>query len=298
LKDDVVKEPISIANAEAVAQRLNGSPFSESDLPDDSFYAAAGWAEDGIVRKIRYEMERRFHKKPLDLNETGTALTAYGYLRARVPFTIPYFENTKEFLFTDGEGRKTAIASFGLRYEDEYAYDKLRSQFASLYVQRNDGRPVEFAIDLCKDSNPNQMIIACIPRKEHLQAMVEEVERKIKLENARGLSCNAEVLIPCLNWSVTHHFKELEGEDKQVLNQGFAGLSIDTALQTIDFRLDRSGVELESEAKIEFKSEQINYIVDRPFLIYIKKRGTDRPFFVIWVDNAELLSEAVPGTKK
>ncbi len=35
----------------------------------------------------------------------------------------------------------------------------------------------------------------------------------------------------------------------------------------------------------------INYIVNRPFLIYIRKRGADRPFFVMWVDNAELLSK-------
>jgi hypothetical protein len=28
---------------------------------------------------------------------------------------------------------------------------------------------------------------------------------------------------------------------------------------------------------------------DRPFLIYLKKRDAARPFFVMWVDNAELL---------
>lgn len=29
----------------------------------------------------------------------------------------------------------------------------------------------------------------------------------------------------------------------------------------------------------------------RPFLIFIRKRGVRQPFFVMWVDNAELLSE-------
>jgi len=29
---------------------------------------------------------------------------------------------------------------------------------------------------------------------------------------------------------------------------------------------------------------------DRPFLIYVKKRGAEySPFFVMWVDNAELM---------
>ena len=293
LKDDVVKEPVRIANAEAVAKRLDDSPFSKSDLPDDSYYAAAGLAKDGIVQKIRQEMKERFHKEPLDLNDADAALVAYGYLRAQVPFTIPYFENKKAFSFTDSEGRKTAVASFGLREEDGSAYYKLRAQFEALYVLQEDhrGDPVEFAVDLCRDSKPNQIILACIPRKNNLQAMVADVVRKIADHppDERWLAPDARVLIPCLNWSITHHFTELEGADKHFLNRGFEGLWMKTALQTIDFRLDRSGVELESEAKVMVAPIPIHYIVNRPFLIVVKKRGLERPFFVMWVDNAELL---------
>jgi len=78
--------------------------------------------------------------------------------------------------------------------------------------------------------------------------------------------------------------------DKQLLNAKFRGLWLKTALQTIDFRLDRSGVELQSEAAVAVASAaEPNFIFDRPFLIVVKKRGAERPFFVMWVDNAELL---------
>jgi hypothetical protein len=30
-------------------------------------------------------------------------------------------------------------------------------------------------------------------------------------------------------------------------------------------------------------------VFDRPFLVYMQKRGAEQPFFVMWVDNAELL---------
>ena len=242
-------------------------------------------------------MKDRFQKEPFDLDDSGAVLLAYGYLRAQVPFTIPYFENTKEFLFKDSEGRATAVSSFGLREEDEYGYHRLREQFETLYV-RQEARwrdPVEFAIDLCKDSKPNQIIIACIPRKQHLQAMVADVERKIAEHPPesyyRKLECDAEVLVPCLNWSITHHFDDLEGTDKHLLNRGFENLWLRTAIQTIDFRLDRSGVELESEAKLVCEPVPVNYIVNRPFLLCVKKRDADHPFFVMWVDNAELLSK-------
>ena len=37
------------------------------------------------------------------------------------------------------------------------------------------------------------------------------------------------------------------------------------------------------------KAEPREFRFHRPFLIYMKKRDADRPFFVMWVDNAELL---------
>jgi hypothetical protein len=34
------------------------------------------------------------------------------------------------------------------------------------------------------------------------------------------------------------------------------------------------------------------FYFNRPFLIYVKKRGPEySPFFVMWVDNAELMKE-------
>ncbi len=37
------------------------------------------------------------------------------------------------------------------------------------------------------------------------------------------------------------------------------------------------------------KPMAIHFVCDHPFLIVVKKRGAKRPFFVMWVDNAELL---------
>jgi len=62
-------------------------------------------------------------------------------------------------------------------------------------------------------------------------------------------------------------------------------------MQTIRFRLDRSGAELASEARMPCAPAATHYVCDRPFLIVMKKRGAERPFFVMWVDNAELLSD-------
>jgi len=295
LKKDVVGEPVQVANAEKVADRLNKTVVTDDDLPKGSFYAAAGLTKDGIADKIRREMQERFQKEPSGLDDKDAVILAYAYLRASVPFTLPFFDNVQEFQFTDGQGQKTSVSSFGLRVKDQSKYHDLRNQVDIIYLHREKewDQPNEFALDLCRDSNPNQIILACIPKKETLSATLTYLEKKVAegkpKEHERRLGTNSTLLVPNLNWNISHHFAELEGAGKQLLNAKFKGLWIDTALQTIDFRLDRSGVELQSESKLVVKAADPQFRFDRPFLIIVKKRGAERPFFVMWVDNAELL---------
>jgi hypothetical protein len=297
LKHDVAKEPVRIANAEAVAGRLNGAPFPERDLPEDSYYAAAGRVADGIVPKIRRQMQERFRKEPRGLDERGAAIVAFAYLAAQVRFTIPYFEEDA-LAFVDSRGQSTNVSSFGVAHEHQVPDLDVRRQIDVLYahVKPDALEADEFALDLSRDSKPNQMVIACVSPKARLRDTLEYVERNINDPSAKrvpGEDCGV-VCIPNLNWSITHHFTELEGLEKRFLNRGLEGLYSQAAVQIIDFRLDRSGVVLESHTDLVPASQiSADIYVNRPFLLYVKKRGAPCPFFVMWVDNAELLSK--PG---
>jgi hypothetical protein len=106
--------------------------------------------------------------------------------------------------------------------------------------------------------------------------------------SARSLGGNDIVLVPDMFWRLIHHFAELE--DRQIESPPIQGQEVSVALQEIQFRLDRSGAELSSEAQQYGASAGLGlYICDQPFLLYIKQRGSETPFFVMWADNAELL---------
>src|SRR5262245_42725084 len=64
LKDDVAKGPIQLANAQAIADRLNRADQSEDDLEQQAVYAAAGLAKDGIVERIQAQLARQFPNVP------------------------------------------------------------------------------------------------------------------------------------------------------------------------------------------------------------------------------------------
>ncbi len=301
--DDVLHAPPEVAGAEEIVSQLNDSKFPETNLSPDCYFATAGYCRDGIVEKIRREMQQRFQRTPkIDPTDPANAIVAYGYLEANIPFTIPFFQNRKPLEFVDGKANQTLIPSFGIRNIDKYKYYRLRDQIKILYVSkdclpRKSGGffPAEFVIDPCHDSSPNQIVLACIKPGDTLAATVEKIDKLIAIgsENEYPLEYgpNDVLLIPNMAWDISHHFSELEGTNRKLLNKGFGKYFVGSALQSIRFRLDRSGVELASEAAIFCLPIPTHFVFDRPFVIYIKKRGERRPFFAMYVANAELLSK-------
>jgi hypothetical protein len=305
LKDNIIKEPVRIGGADQIADRLNRAPQSRADVPSKSCYAASGFVKDGVVAKIQKDVADRFPSAPAPRFDDVSPMDiiAYAYLQANVKFKIPFFENRKEFTFTDSKGNKTSVTSFGIRLEDDYAYRKLREQVEVLFRRhdRSTYEVEEFAVDLCRHTRPAQIVLARIEPNETLAQTLAVLEEKIadspKEKRIREFGINDVLLVfgindvllvPNMFWRITHHFNELKG--KSLRNQGYEGYWIKEALQMVQFKLDRSGAELKSEAKLHLAPAPSHFMFDRPFLIYMKKRGAEHPFFVMWVDNPELLS--------
>ena len=181
------------------------------------------------------------------------------------------------------------VNSFGIRTEDDYAYFDLRYQPAILYTKRDAQYELEeFAIDLCRNSEPSQIVLARTEPRKTLMETISSIQQKIESsQEHEGLDANDVLLVPDLFWQLTHEFAEFEG--KLFKNVNLKGQSMDVVRQDILFRLDRSGAELKSEAKQYCLPMPTHYLFDRPFLISIQKRDAQSPYFAMWVSNADLL---------
>jgi len=159
--------------------------------------------------------------------------------------------------------------------------------------QNQNGWINEFVIDLCKHSQPYQVVAAAVEPKESLEETIEHVNTLI--ENFKN-SENRDpefgpydaILIPEMFWEIDHRFEELID---RVVSNADPPMPIVEARQGIKFRLDRSGATLESEATLKIAAIPRDFRFDRPFLVYMKKRDCEQPFFVMWVGNAELLNK-------
>lgn len=298
LKDSVIKGPVVLSGAKPIYERLNNAQQSKNDLPEDSYLSMAGVVAQGIVERIQSGMKKRFSSKPVPQfpNVGPDYIIAYSFLNANVKFKIPFYENNRKLVFVDSQGRKTEVTSFGIRPEDGGTSRKLRDQVKILYMRREPQhfRPSEFAVDLCRFSKPNQIVLARVGLKGTLEQTLLDLQNKLnEFSKQPGGKCPeigiTDVLfVPNFFWRIVHHFREIEG--KVLLSRPYSGYELIEAKQMVDFRLDRSGARLKSEARIIFKGLSMRYVFDKPFLIYIRKRGAEYPFFVMWVDNTELLT--------
>jgi hypothetical protein len=293
---DFTGGPVQLRHAETAAGRLNKAQESEADLEAADFLVTAGSLKD-VLATIDSEVPRRFPgTKVPKIDGPPDALVAFALLKAGVRYTYEFKDNPQVLSFTDSAGVKTPVHSFGLlptaSSPDESDARFARQLVALLYVSGDEHHPSEFAVDLCRETQPYQIVLACLNRKETLAATLADLEGKIK--ESPGLAKyrldEDELLVPNMSWRVSHHFRELEGTDKIVLNGRAKGLFLAAAIQEMEFKLDRRGAEILASSYAAFADggpKELHF--NRPFLLYLKKRDAARPFFVMWVDDAELL---------
>ncbi|HNY27669.1 MAG TPA: hypothetical protein PKH31_09840 [Candidatus Sumerlaeota bacterium] len=300
IEADVTGEPPALEGNPAIVESLNKAPDPRPDIPPSSLYVAAGWNQKGILQTIASDLKKQFPGKaiPSFPGIAPEAFVAYSYLEAKAAFNIPYFQNDEPLVFTDRAGREAQVSSFGIRPKDEYAYGGLRNQPSILYLNREKkfSTPSEYIVDLDRSSHPNQIILAQIEPKATLAETVAYADKKIAegivVTMGEGLEVTDVLLVPDIVWNISQRFTELEG--RAFTNSQLKGQRPDVVQQDIAFRLDRYGAEIRSEFKMPCLPVSTHYIFNRPFLLYMKKRGATQPYFAMWVENAELLAKWKP----
>ncbi len=305
LKNDLVKEPIKLASGQKLAHRLNHAEQSDKDVSSDDYFAMAGQVKDKVIQKIREGLAAKFPQNSMPAIESSPeGVVAFGYVKADVRYQYQFLNSPEWLSFKGGDGRTVPVRAFGLPDlgKKEPITGSTRNQVRFFF--RDGGR---FALDLSYFSSPNQIILAKLPRQRTLAETWGDLREKIAASPPSGylLLEPATLLVPNVNWRIGHDFRQLTGADKRFLNAGFTDQFLASVFEFVDFKMDRFGSSVESGAY--FGSDLINgheheedtnpnhFHFDRPFLIVMKKRDAKHPFFVMWVDNAELLCKRMPN---
>ncbi|MBL7745586.1 MAG: hypothetical protein JNN00_19095 [Chitinophagaceae bacterium] len=217
-------------------------------------------------------------------------ITAEAYFNKTLPFSTPLQKADATILFN-----KEKVACFGM-----YDFDHEITRFTKILYYENDDR---FIIELIPQDTLHQIILAMgIPDVKSLieavgfikqEIAVGEKERKT-FSNAWKYSFNnSDILsIPSIRFNIGAHYKNLEGQTFSVNGQKYLFL---TAYQRTALILNENGAVVESFARaaadtaMTEKPQPKKLIFDKTFFILIKRVDRTNPYFVMKVDNTELL---------
>lgn len=276
-------KPLTLDPPVALADQLNKAPFDRRWIDEGAVFTTDGRVDGGVIDRIGLEATRRSGKasdltKELAPDAAPDDLIFYALVSKDLKFAQPF----GKLPVAEVGGRK--VSWFGFRPEHADAGPLRRQVRVHHYAAAND-----FVIELLTTDADERLLLARLPERP---ATAAELARTVggRWHAEAPTAGDADlVAVPVIQANEAARFAALEGTrvkgSHQVLRK---------AMQTIEFKLDETGVKLRSEGAVSFgcsAKPQINrvMVLRPPFAALLMRKDAPQPYFVGWFANADLL---------
>ena len=166
--------------------------------------------------------------------------------------------------------------------------NSLKANYVILFDYKNDN---DFIIKTEVEENNDEVYFAKVIPNSTLIETYQNVIKRIKRNNITKLDTNDIIGIPYVNFNIRKNFDYLSG---RILNSKEE--TIDQAIQDVDFDLNETGITLTSSvaitrSAIEIKGKRL--LFNKPFLIILKQKYSKYPYFLLWIENSELMKDEI-----
>jgi hypothetical protein len=291
---------------------------SEIDLDKNNVYAASllmAWDEikkelespldivSGDVLKLMNRSKTGQHVLKEDEYSTSVevidlTIIAKAYFKKSLPFGTPMKRDETSLLF---EGKEMASFGFwGYHEASKIIYYNNDIDYAlSLFPKDEDHEIMLMKTDFRRYKTMNEAVISLFNKEKIFR---EQKNRK----NYWKYFFNDEdrVRIPIVLFNIENSYEDVEGS---IFNAGTKEYSIQTAYQRTAFLLNEKGAEVESEAWLEAATEEAveeekpkpkKLYFDKDYLILLKRKTSNNPYFALLVTNSELMEEFSDKSEK
>ena len=286
LMDNVVKAPIEFTDGPSnFATEFNKQDFTKEMLSDNSYYTAHGVANMNLKKQIDTALMEKFNETSeiLDgMDWTGRNYLVYAMLKKDFEFLNAFDELKKEKF---GKLNKEKVQYFGI---DENSSSVLRDNVKVLFYNGEN----DFAVEITTKQN-DKVILYRTDENKSFSAIYDDLTQKAsEYTDSRTFGKKDKLKIPFLSFKSNNEYPEIEGKTIKGMD-----LTINKALQTIDFKMDNKGVELKSEAALIMKMSMpvpamrkpANFYFDNTFVMFLIEK--DKPYFALRVADAAALNK-------
>lgn len=280
---DLRVEPIDSPETR-LDDQLNAREFDEFDVNPNCVSTFGG--RNTVENRLRYTAKTaaRFPSSEALLLPSGDhddieELIAVAYLEKSLVFPVAFERIEMGMDWVDSKGKSKRVEAFGI---DDFVPVSPEHQKLMKQIEVIDYRSYEnFVVRLKTTSESDELVLAKIPRPSTLKNAFLDVSQRVRdCKEPLTMDLHDELKIPKVYLDVKEDFF-----DKQFRKK----FQVKEAVQLIRFSLDERGATLQSESRIQVlcigESKHLHF--NRPFLIYLKEKSSDVPYFAMWIDSDE-----------
>lgn len=292
LKNDLAKQDIVFNPQLKVVENLNKETFTTKELSEASYYKKIGTPSLKLKEEIEKAIKDKFNEKSDILNDfewenrDPKDYFLYAMLKKKFQFEKA-FEELENGKFRDYDN----VKYFGIKSDET---GELKQQVDVLYYKSKD----DFAVKL-RTKQEDEVILCKNPEGKTFGEIYNNIldKTEVKVYNMPNNQDNYEAIkvygelkegellkVPNIKLKEKNEITEIE--DKKFLFSNGEVYSIEKALQTIEFELDRTGGKIKSEAGMMVKNESVaimdeirEFSIDDTFAIFLIEKGKDKPYF-------------------
>ncbi|MDR1168905.1 MAG: hypothetical protein LBK53_08490 [Heliobacteriaceae bacterium] len=292
--DGIVKGPVQFRGGKSkLAEELNKRDFTADRLSESSYYKTYGAISPDLKAQIETAIKEKFNETSdilgmIDWTPATGKYLVYAMLKKDFKFLVP-FDKLKQEKF--GKNREK-IQYFGINNKSK---GNLRDQISVLFYNSAD----DFALKIRTEGRDELYLYRT--RKDETFDKLYTAMTAEEYDGFKGFAPKDELKVPDINLYALKSFDELCGRKIKHTK----GLIINTALETVDFKMNNEGVKLKSEAAIataksilipqELKPRKFYF--DDTFVLFLKEQGRDKPYFALRVHDAALVNKTGKSEK-
>jgi len=285
LIDEIVKHPVEFVGTKSLmADNLNRREFTVEDLSESSYYKKLGLASPEMKREIETGIKEKFNETSdilhmFDWTPAPDKYILYAMLKKDFQYLVP-FDKLDDDNF-NGSSKK--VKYFGINKDSSW---NLRNTIDVLfYNDRND-----FAVSLKSKQGDTVYLYRTDDIKTFDRLYSDMLEKSSVYQGKKYLAKIDEFKAPMIEFKTEREFRELA--NKPIKNSNFL---ISKAIETVQFKMDETGVKLKSEAGIMMltsaapglKNEPPRYFYcDGKYVIFMLDKGRSKPYFALSVSDA------------
>lgn len=280
LKNDIAKQNIIFSPQLSIADHLNKEEFNVSMISDEFFYKKVGTPSPELKKEIEMAIKEKFNENSNILNEfnwdQNNGYFLYTMLKKKFEFN-QQFDELEKGKFAD---KYENVSYFGI---DQDTKKEARNQVDVLYYNSKDDLAIKIR------TKQNDEVILC---KNQEGKTFNEIYAKIQKTNYSGklnLSDAEDLKIPNIIIKEKKEFSDIANREFSLSTGEIT--KIDMAIQTIEFKLDKKGGEIKSEAGltmttgIELEEEKREFCFDSPFTLFLREEGKEKPYFAAKISD-------------